>query len=205
MNISISDMTPDGAQLRFSRLLVALYKGVLYRERDEAMWRDLGEFSGRVVDHFVPLGLRLVKDDVEGYAYVAYTPEDSDDAVDGVPRLIAKRRLSFGVSLLLALLRRRMAEFDTSGDGSRLIVSGTEIAEMVRPFQPESTNEVKLAEKTAADLNKAKELGFVRQLRNGEDRYEVMRILKAYIDAQWLEDFDKKLEAYRDFGRKEAD
>lgn len=205
MNNLAHDTKSDDGALRFSRLLVALYKGVVYRERDEAMWRDLGEFSGRAIDHFSPLGLRLIKDDVEGYAYVAYPPDGEDGDTEGAPRLIARRRLSFGVSLMLALLRRKMAEFDTSGEGARLIMSGTEIVEMMRPFQPDSTNEVKLAEKAAADLNKVKELGFVRPLRNGGDRYEVMRILKAYIDAQWLEGFEEKLAAYKDYAKEGSD
>ena len=189
---------------RFSRLLITLYKGVLYKERDEALWRDLGEFTGMVIDHFSPLGLRLVKDDNEGYAYVAYpleTDTDGDDA-DALPRLVAKRQLSFGVSLLLALLRKRMAEFNTAGEGTRLIVSRGEIVEIMRPFMPESTNEAKLSDKIDSALNKVKELGFVRSLRNNASQYEVLRILKAYVDAKWLADFDRKLEEYKNYGKK---
>ncbi len=189
---------------RFSRLLITLYKGVLYKERDEALWRDLGEFTGMVIDHFAPLGLRLVKDDNEGYAYVAYPleTESANDDADPLPRLVAKRQLSFGVSLLLALLRKRMAEFDTAGEGTRLIVSRGEIVEIMRPFLPESTNETKLADKIDTAINKVKELGFVRSLRSSASQYEVLRILKAYVDAKWLADFDRKLEAYKNYGKK---
>ncbi|MDO5116821.1 MAG: DUF4194 domain-containing protein [Synergistaceae bacterium] len=191
---------------RFSRLLITLYKGVLYKERDEALWRDLGEFTGMVIDHFAPLGLRLVKDDNEGYAYVAYPPEGeaADSEEEPLPRLVAKRQLSFGVSLMLALLRKRMAEFDTAGEGTRLIVSRGEIVEIMRPFMPESTNEAKLADKIDTALNKVKELGFIRQLRNNAAHYEVLRILKAYVDAKWLADFDSRLEAYKGYGRSGA-
>lgn len=189
---------------RFSRLLITLYKGVLYKERDEALWRDLGEFTGMVIDHFAPLGLRLVKDDNEGYAYVAYPleTESANDDADPLPRLVAKRQLSFGVSLLLALLRKRMAEFDTAGEGTRLIVSRGEIVEIMRPFLPESTNETKLADKIDTAINKVKELGFVRSLRSNASQYEVLRILKAYVDAKWLADFDRRLEAYKNYGKK---
>lgn len=41
------------------------------------------------------------------------------------------------------------------------------------------------------------ELGFLRQLRGQTGTYEVARILKAYVDAQWLEEFDARLAAYR--------
>jgi len=40
------------------------------------------------------------------------------------------------------------------------------------------------------------ELGFLRRLPGEEDTYEVRRILKAFVDAQWLADFDQKLAEY---------
>jgi hypothetical protein len=47
------------------------------------------------------------------------------------------------------------------------------------------------------------ELGLLRRLKpaagSGSDRghYEVRRILKAFVDAQWLAEFDARLEIYR--------
>lgn len=41
------------------------------------------------------------------------------------------------------------------------------------------------------------ELGFVRRLRGQEQMFEVQRILKAFVDAQWLAEFDGRLAAYR--------
>lgn len=197
-----SGRNSEERQRRFSRVLIALYRGVVYRERDEELWRDLGETVGPVTDHFAPLSLRLVKDDNEGYAYVAYpldTSEETDE--EELPRLVARRKLPFSVSLMLALLRKRMAEFDTAGEGTRLIVSRDEIMELLRSFSPESTNEAKLADKTEAALNKVRDLGFVRPLKNRSQQYEVMRIIKAYIDAQWLSEFDAKLESYRKYAQ----
>lgn len=48
-----------------------------------------------------------------------------------------------------------------------------------------------------AHINKVVELGFLRRLRGRDDQYEVRRILKAFVDAQWLSDFDRRLEGYR--------
>ena len=39
-------------------------------------------------------------------------------------------------------------------------------------------------------------MGFLRKLRGQEDLYEVRRIIKAYVDGQWLSDFDARLEEY---------
>lgn len=50
-----------------------------------------------------------------------------------------------------------------------------------------------------ATLNKIRDLGFVRPLKSaaGEPAWEVRRILKAFVDAQWLAEFDQRLAAYR--------
>jgi hypothetical protein len=46
-------------------------------------------------------------------------------------------------------------------------------------------------------LNKVVELGFVRRLRGQDGVFEVQRILKAFVDAQWLGEFEVRLAAYR--------
>jgi hypothetical protein len=48
-----------------------------------------------------------------------------------------------------------------------------------------------------ADIAKVVELGFLRKLRDSEDTFEVRRILKALVDAQWLDAFEKRLADYR--------
>lgn len=57
------------------------------------------------------------------------------------PRLIARRPLSYPVSLMLALLRKRLAEADAGGGDARLVLSREEIAELMRVFLPDGTNE----------------------------------------------------------------
>ena len=113
-----------------------------------------------------------------------------------LPRLIPRRPLSFHVSLLLALLRKKLAEFDAQGGDTRLMLSRDQIAEMMRVFLPSTSNEVRLADKIDAHLSKAVDLGFLRPAKNAEPVYEVRRILKAFVDGQWLADFDTRLAEY---------
>ncbi len=56
--------------------------------------------------------------------------------IDSLPRLIPRRALSFHVSLLLALLRKKLAEFDAQGGDTRLMLTREQIVEMVRVFLP---------------------------------------------------------------------
>jgi len=49
-------------------------------------------------------------------------------------------------------------------------------------------------------INKTVELGFLRRMNAAAGQpaaYEVRRILKAFVDAQWLADFDARLAAYK--------
>lgn len=59
---------------------------------------------------------------------------EEDDTAAKLPRLIARRPLSLPVSLLLALLRKRLAEFDRGGGETRLVLSREDIVELIRVF-----------------------------------------------------------------------
>jgi hypothetical protein len=70
------------------------------------------------------------------------------------------------------------------------------VVELIRIFLPPASNEVKLIDQVDATLNKIADLGFIRRLRGERQMIEVRRIIKAFIDAQWLADFDKRLDEY---------
>ncbi|MGN7150399.1 DUF4194 domain-containing protein [Arthrobacter sp. SAFR-179] len=174
-------------------VVTRLFRGVLNAEDDEKVWQSLLGLTSQVRDYVSVLGLDLVLDEAEGYAFL----RSKDDPDSTLPRLIARRTLTFNVSLLLALLRRRMMEFDINSSEVRLIMTGQEIADMVAVFLPESSNEAKILDRLGTDIKKVVELGFLRRLKGQQDTFEVARILKAYVDAQWLEEFDARLSDYK--------
>lgn len=180
-----------------SAVLIPLLKGVTYRTDDAAHWSALLQLQGRVRDHVAVLGLELMLDEAEGYAFLRSRTVPDDDPAARVPRLVARRPLSFPVSLLLALLRKKLAEFDAGGGDTRLILSREQVAELLRVFTPEGSNEARLIDQVDTLLNKVVELGFVRRLRGQDGVFEVQRILKAFVDAQWLGEFEVRLAAYR--------
>ena len=180
-----------------SAVVVPLLKGVTYRADDAAHWHALLQLQGRVRDHVGVLGLELTLDEAEGYAFLRSRPESDDPALQKLPRLVARRPLSFAVSLLLALLRKKLAEFDATGSDTRLILSREQVVELLRVFMPEGSNQTRLIDQVDTQLNRVADLGFVRRLRGQEPMFEVQRILKAFVDAQWLTEFDARLAAYR--------
>ena len=192
-------MAPD-----LSVLVIGLLKGVLYREADERLWATLLDLQSRVRDYVAVLNLDLVLDEAEGYAFLKSRPDPlEDDASPRLPRLVARRPLSFPVSLMLALLRKKLAEFDAGGGDTRLVLGRDDLVELVRVFLPDSTNEAKLIDQIETTINRVVELGFLHRLKPaagaaaGPGSYEVRRILKAFVDAQWLAEFDARLAAYQ--------
>ncbi|MFN3324252.1 MAG: DUF4194 domain-containing protein [Bryobacteraceae bacterium] len=183
---------PD--QLPF--VLLALMKGVTYREDNPALWNSLCEIQSRVRDHIAVLGLELVLDEAEGYAYLRQRVPAAGEPE--LPRLVPRRQLGYSVSLLIALLRKKLAEFDATGGDARLILSSEQIADLIRLFLPQTGNEARLLDRVESDIKKVVEMGFLRRLRGQEDRYEVRRILKTFVDAQWLNEFNQRLAAYRE-------
>ncbi len=184
------------AGLELSVAVVNLLKGPIYRDTHERPWALLLAHRSEVADYVALLGLQVNVDEAEGYAYLRSRP--SDDEAGDIPRLVARRPLSFPVSMLLALLRKRLAEFDASSSDTRLVLSRDQIVEMLRLYLPESTNEARLVDNIETHINRVVEMSFLRKLRGQDDLYEVRRIIKAYVDGQWLSDFDAQLEAYVD-------
>jgi len=183
-----------------STLTITLLKGVIYREEDEHLWGTLLNLQARIRDYVSVLGLELMLDEAEGYAFLKSSLEfNEDEAAIKLPRLVARRPLSFPVSLLLALLRKKLAEFDASGTDTRLVLSKENMVDLVRVFLPDSTNETKIIDQIETYIQKVAELGFLRRLKgsSGSANFEVKRIIKAFVDAQWLTDFDLQLSAYQ--------
>jgi Domain of unknown function (DUF4194) len=178
-----------------SLAVIPLMKGVVYRDGNEAAWQQVRQLQAQVRDYVDVLGLQVVIDEAEGYAYLRQRPAEDDEAGQ-LPRLVPRRSLSFHVSLLLALLRKKLAEFDAQGGDTRLMLTRAQIVEMLRVFLPETSNEARLVDQIDANIGKAADLGFLRPVKNAEQLYEVRRILKAYIDGQWLADFSGRLAGY---------
>jgi hypothetical protein len=178
--------------------IIRLMQGVVYRESDEDTWLSLERSGGGVRDHFATIGVEVVVDDTEGYAYLRARSEVEGE--EALPRLVRRRALTYNVSLLLVLLRKRLLEFETSGSEGRLVLTRDQIVEMLRVFLTDSPNEARTVDQADRTISKAVELGFLRQLRGQRDHWEVRRILKAYVDAQTLSDFAGKLKQYAGAG-----
>ena len=185
-------------------LAANLLKGVLYQEENPRLWAALIKQQNRVSDFVVKLGLKLVIDDSRNYAYLRSLSDDEfPQDIQLPPRLLSRRQLSYPVSVLLILLRKRMIESESREGGSRTVVTLDDMVSAMKIYLPSNGNEVKFAAQIEMYLKKICELGFARELKGSETskelkRYEVRRVLQAFCDAQHIADFDAKLLQYKE-------
>ncbi|MEE9492665.1 MAG: DUF4194 domain-containing protein [Gammaproteobacteria bacterium] len=195
-------MTEENTENVLSLVLIQLMKGVLYAQEHRKLWDELLNLQVQVRDYIQVLGLSLSLHEDEGFAWLE--TKHYDDITEALPKLVNKRQLSYPVSLMLALLRMKLAEHDSQSSEDRLILSRDDIVEMMRTFLPDSTNEVRIVDQIDSHINKIIELGFARRLKSDKHRIEVRRIILAFVNAQWLSEFDQRLQEYAQYGQLES-
>lgn len=119
-----------------------------------------------------------------------------------LPRLIKNYPLSMELSLLCVILREALDQFDTSEDASSMLVMNEkEIKDRLVTFLPEKSDQTKVYAKIDEYLNKLVDLTFLREIKKEENadlkkdrQFEVRRIIRAKVNAEFLEEFKRKLE-----------
>ena len=82
----------------FSRAAVMLLKGIVDRGKDEVLWQVIINEQAALGDYFRRLGLVLIIDEVDEYAYLQQEENSS------LPRLVQRFPLSYPVSMLLVAI-----------------------------------------------------------------------------------------------------
>lgn len=185
----------DEKSIAFSGALVALFRGFISREVNAKHWNTVCKQQTQIDDYVSKIGLALVVDDADGYAYLKQQTQVEDHLE--IPRLIPRYQLSYPVSVMLVLLRKLLLERDSVDNAARLILTKQELSELMRPYLKDTSNEVKQRKDMDINLNKIREMGFIRMLNGTDDRFEVLRILRSFVDAQWLGEMDQRLQEYQ--------
>ena len=181
-----------GIQFRnLTPVLVRLLRGPLFSDDHAQAWSTLLLYRNDLSHYFDVLGLDIRVDEGEGFAYLRQ--REAEDGEE-VPRLIPRRALSFHTSILCALLRKKLLEFDTFKGGARAVLSREEIHQMISIYFQETANEVKRKAEIDRHIHKVEEMGLLRIFPDQKDRLEIRRVIKAVIDPEWLSKFEQKLE-----------
>lgn len=183
--------------LAFSRAVVALFKNVVFKEIDQEHWEVITAQKPKIEDYLSKIGLTLIVNEMDGYGYLKQ--RSYGEGEEEIPRLVPRHALSYPVSLLLVLLRKQLVEFDSTTGDQRLIVNKQQIAERMSLFLRDTTNEAKLVGDIDKHIERVERMGFLRRLRGSDDSFEVQRILRSFVNAEWLNQLNERLEAYKHY------
>lgn len=186
---------------RITPIVIHLLRGILYRDLHPQLWQGLLQHQAEVDQYVSVINLDCRIDESEGYAYLRQRNggEDDGDETGEIRRLVQRRSLSYPASLLCVLLRKKLVESDASGDESRVILTKEQLLAMITVFLPAGNNEAKIVDQMDATINRLVEYGFLRKLKGDRESFEVRRIIKAFVDADWISDFDEKLKRYQEY------
>lgn len=182
--------TSQGVQ-PWARCAARLLRGVLHEDETEH-WQKLVLYKLQIIHWFEQVGLELVVDQRDGYAYLKQVELDDKGTTVG---LIARRALSYEVTLLCVLLRKMYDEFETNDASSRhLYITRKLLRTELESFFKEKANRMKLVRELNRYIEEVLDLGFLKKLRSDsnnpeEDSFEVRPIIKARFDDDQLQLF----------------
>jgi hypothetical protein len=177
-------------------VILKLLQGVIYS--DDPYWDRLQSHLTPIRDYFGKIGLQVQNYEMDGFAYLEQPEPDPDDRAEVLPRLTARRHLSFKATVLCVLLREQLRLFDISDATGRLVLSIETLRDLLQPYLPEGNNEEKFRRDVDGLVKQSVDLGFLRRLSGQDENYEVRSILKAKIDAEMLDRLQQKLATYAD-------
>lgn len=181
--------------LPFTPVLIKLFKGPIeYIEKNT--WEKLMLFKNELQAFLIPLGLMLVIDEEDGYAYLKHKNDDSEELDVS---WIQRRALTYEESVMLILLREMMAEFETGEATVReLVKKRREIKEYAELFFKENPSRVKFVKEIDKLIERVEEYGFLDKVDDNdvpdEERFRICKIIKARINAEVLDDFHRQLQ-----------
>jgi hypothetical protein len=178
---------------------VRLLQGVVYNE-DEKVWAPLLSHQTRLERYFAHLGLALVIDEPDGFAYLRQLGEDDSRPLgyEKLPVLIPRKGLGYPLTVLCVLLRDHLRRFDDEElHDERCIVETAALFDDWRGFQKPNNDEVKQQKEFNALLRRAEDdLGFIKKYADEPESWEIRRIIKARLPAQELENLLTQLKSY---------
>jgi len=185
--------------LPYASLVVKLLKGpVEYVEK--SAWERLLQYKVELIIFLQQLGLTLVLDEQDGYAFVKHAMSEDEEAYVS---WVQRRSFSYEESIMLVLLREMMAEFEISDSSSReLIKKRREIKEYAELFFKEGASRIRFLKDIDRLIDKVEENGFLQKIENhdliDEQKFRIRKIIKAKVDSEALEQFQQQLLAHQE-------
>jgi len=193
------NMNPQQKILPYTSVFIKLLKGPIeYVEK--SAWEKLIQYKTELTGFLLQLGLTLVLDEQDGYAYVKHTLNDEEDSS---VTWIQRRSLIYEESVMLVLLREMMAEFEVGEATNReLIKKRREIKEYAELFFKENASRVKFLKEIDRLIDKAEENGFLDKTEHhdlaDEQKFRIKKIIKAKVSSEELDAFYMQMQKFKE-------
>jgi len=182
----------------YAKAIIHLLKGDVSDK--DFIWKDLEEYQIEIQEYLNRIGLELIFNKRDGFAYLRQFEVDDDGNTVG---LIQRRQLSFEVSIICVLIREAYEDFEmnpTNIMAEKCFITHHQLKEQAELFFTEGFNQVKFQRDLDKYISKTLELGFLRLQQDAENNaervYEVKPIIKARISVNELLEFKDKMKQY---------
>ncbi len=187
------------ARAPFAAAIIKLLQGPVYVD-DKNIWRELTQWPSAIQEYFGKIGMELIINEQDGFARVLQ-PETEEHDDNPLPRLMKKQTLNYEATLLAVILREGLEEFDIKSDGNKFYLTQKEIKERIELFYKEQSNKSKLWKDLSKPITSLINIGILKLNREDaankdNNKYEVKRIIKAFISNEKLEEIKNKLNNY---------
>ncbi|RYZ90747.1 MAG: DUF4194 domain-containing protein [Proteobacteria bacterium] len=194
------------ARAPYANVIIKLLQGPVYSE-DKTPWAMLMNNQTSVMAFFARIGLDVVISETDGFARVLQ-PEAPEDDPDPLPRLMRRVSLNYETTLLAAILREMLDEFDVLSDSPKLFLTQKDIKERIELFYRDQSNRSKLWKDLAKPINSLTSIGVLKLISDDENnkdnsRYELRRIIKSLVSVEKLEEIKQKMKSYVDTIREQ--
>jgi hypothetical protein len=182
--------------LPYASIVVKLLKGTI-EYLDKSAWEDLLQYKMELNGFLPQLGLTLMLNEDDGYAYLKQILSDDDSAEVS---WFQRRSFTYEESIMLVLLRELMAEFEVSESSAReLIKRRREIKDYSELFFKEDASRVKFLKDIDRLIDRAEENGFLHLMEDSdikdEQKFRIKKIIKEKVNSEMLEQFEEQLKA----------
>lgn len=180
----------------YARSAIKLLQGPVF-EDSEDMWNEMIHYQVELAQYLEKIGLDLVIDKRDGYAYLKQLELDESGSTIGLVRRVP---LTYDLTLICVLLREWLLEFESNDlESANLYITPKQFRDRMEMFFKERTNELKFIRELNRHLEQCVDMGFLKlvhkdEINPDEHRYEVKRIIKARITTDELSNFKQQLE-----------
>jgi len=182
----------------YSKTLARLLRKEL--ESSDKEWDNLLTYQTQIQDYLSVIGLQLVVQKDDGYAFVQQFHIDDEGNTIG---LAQRRQIGFEASVICVVLAEMFFEFKESPTEiytNEKFVKHSDIKERVEYFLKEKMDNIRFLKDIDRAVSKAVDMGFLKIRQKSDNindqQYIIKKIIQEKFTSEVLSEFNKKLEEH---------